>query len=89
MEQLNKLVAGYHDLMDNKSDQRVAGPKFMENRKPFELQQVLIWYNLIQVIFSIWLFNESLMSGWFTTNSFRCQPVDYSRSPIAMRVSNT
>ncbi|XP_073951558.1 very long chain fatty acid elongase 7-like [Choristoneura fumiferana] len=113
MEQLNKLVAGYHDLMDNKSDQRVkdwplmsspfptlaicltyvfvvkvAGPKFMENRKPFELQQVLIWYNLIQVIFSIWLFNESLMSGWFTTNSFRCQPVDYSRSPIAMRTAN-
>lgn len=102
----------------------------MENRKPFELKQVLIWYNLFQVIFSCWLFNEvsythtvnlvtmswndfaynisistlcllscvlwcntvwcvtfqSIVSGWFTTSSFRCQPVDYSRSPEAIRV---
>ncbi|XP_059052317.1 elongation of very long chain fatty acids protein AAEL008004 [Achroia grisella] len=110
MEVLNRLVAGYHDLMDNKSDQRVKdwflmsspfptlaicltyvfivkilGPKLMENRKPFELKNVLIWYNLFQVIFSCWLFNESIASGWFTTYSFRCQPVDYSWSPVVMR----
>ncbi|KAI5645315.1 GNS1/SUR4 family domain-containing protein [Phthorimaea operculella] len=110
MEALNRLIEGYHDLMDNKSDQRVKdwflmsspfptlcicltyvftvkvlGPKLMQNRKPFELKQVLIWYNLFQVIFSCWLFYESIMSGWFTTYSFRCQPVDYSRSPSAMR----
>nr|QMX41530.1 very long chain fatty acid elongation protein ELO5 [Dioryctria abietella] len=110
MEVLNRLVAQYHDLMDNKSDQRVKdwflmsspfptlaicltyvftvkvlGPKLMENRKPFELKKVLIWYNLFQVLFSIWLFRESLASGWFSTYSFRCQPVDYSNSPQAIR----
>ncbi|XP_011550767.3 elongation of very long chain fatty acids protein [Plutella xylostella] len=113
MEVLQRLVAGYHDLMDNQSDQRVRdwplmssplptlaicltyvftvkvlGPKLMENRKPFELKNVLIWYNLFQVIFSIWLFHESIVSGWFSTYSFRCQPVDYSRSPLAMRTAN-
>ncbi|CAH0728831.1 unnamed protein product, partial [Brenthis ino] len=113
MEFVKSIVDGYHDLMDNKSDQRVKdwflmsspfptlaicltyvfivkilGPKLMENRKPFELKQVLIWYNLFQVVFSIWLFYESIKSGWFTTYSFRCQPVDYSRSPQAMRTVN-
>ncbi|OWR46146.1 hypothetical protein KGM_215920 [Danaus plexippus plexippus] len=111
METINRIVEGYHDLMDNQSDQRVKdwflmsspfptlaicltyvfvvkvlGPKLMENRKPFELKQILIWYNLFQVIFSCWLFYESIASGWFTTYSFRCQPVDYSRTPHAMRI---
>ncbi|VVC97237.1 unnamed protein product [Leptidea sinapis] len=63
----------------------VLGPGFMKNRKPYDLQKVLIWYNLFQVIFSAWLFYESIVSGWFTSHSFRCQPVDYSNSPHAMR----
>lgn len=58
----------------------------MEKRQPFELRRVLIVYNFLQVLFSIWLFNEASMTGWFTGYSFRCQPVDYSRSPTAMRV---
>lgn len=37
---------------------KVLGPKLMENRKPFDLKYVLIAYNLIQVIFSTWLFHE-------------------------------
>nr|CAH7747778.1 unnamed protein product [Callosobruchus chinensis] len=37
---------------------KVLGPKLMENRKPFELKNVLIGYNLFQVIFSCWLFYE-------------------------------
>ncbi|CAH2260862.1 jg21190 [Pararge aegeria aegeria] len=67
---------------------KILGPKLMEDRKPFELKRVLIWYNLFQVIFSCWLFNESIATGWFSTYSFRCQPVDYSRSPHAMRIAN-
>lgn len=38
----------------------------MENRKPFELKRVLIVYNLVQVIFSTWLFYEVCTS---VTNS--------------------
>lgn len=30
----------------------------MENRKPYELKNVLIVYNFLQVIFSAWLFYE-------------------------------
>lgn len=37
---------------------RVLGPKFMENRKPFDLRNLMILYNLFQVIFSTWLFYE-------------------------------
>ncbi|XP_033335311.1 very long chain fatty acid elongase AAEL008004 [Megalopta genalis] len=63
------------------------GPKLMENRKPFDLRRVLIVYNLVQVIFSTWLFYESMVSGWGTHYSFRCQPVDYSDNPLALRMA--
>ncbi|XP_074110770.1 very long chain fatty acid elongase AAEL008004-like isoform X1 [Cotesia typhae] len=65
---------------------KVLGPKLMENRKPFQLKKVLIVYNLFQVIFSTWIFYESLMGGWWGHYSFRCQPVDYSDNPIAIRI---
>ncbi|XP_053682256.1 elongation of very long chain fatty acids protein 7 isoform X2 [Sabethes cyaneus] len=67
---------------------KVLGPRLMENRKPFQLRQVLIVYNAIQVAFSTWLFYEACMAGWMTHYSFRCQPVDYSRSPQAMRMAS-
>ncbi|XP_076663693.1 very long chain fatty acid elongase AAEL008004 [Andrena cerasifolii] len=67
---------------------KVLGPKLMENRKPFNLRRVMIFYNLFQVIFSTWLFNESLVSGWGGQYSFRCQPVDYSQNPLAVRMAH-
>lgn len=36
----------------------VLGPRLMENRKPFNLRKVLIIYNLLQTIFSAWIFYE-------------------------------
>nr|CAD7427539.1 unnamed protein product [Timema monikensis] len=65
---------------------KFAGPKLMENRKPFELRNVLIAYNLFQVIFSTWLFYECLMGGWWGHYSFQCQPVDKTNSPTAIRM---
>ncbi|XP_035723144.1 elongation of very long chain fatty acids protein AAEL008004-like isoform X3 [Vespa mandarinia] len=65
---------------------KVLGPKLMENRKPFQLTNVLIIYNLFQVIFSAWLFHECLMGGWWSHYSFHCQPVDYSNSPTAIKM---
>uniref|UniRef100_A0A182Y7B6 Elongation of very long chain fatty acids protein n=1 Tax=Anopheles stephensi TaxID=30069 RepID=A0A182Y7B6_ANOST len=67
---------------------KVLGPKLMENRKPFELRKVLIVYNFLQVLFSTWLFYEACVSGWLAGYSLRCQPVDYSRSPMAMRMAS-
>ena len=29
------------------------------------------------------------MSGWARGYSFRCQPVDYSNNPLALRMANT
>ncbi|XP_033211342.1 elongation of very long chain fatty acids protein AAEL008004-like [Belonocnema kinseyi] len=63
------------------------GPKLMENRKPFELRKTMICYNACQVIFSSWLFYEALVCGWAGQYSFRCQPVDYSQSPMAIRMA--
>ncbi|KAG5673959.1 hypothetical protein PVAND_003955 [Polypedilum vanderplanki] len=66
---------------------KVLGPKLMENRKPFKLKTILIVYNFLQVIFSAWLFYEACVTGWLTTYNYRCQPVDFSRSPMAMRMT--
>lgn len=35
-----------------------AGPRYMKNRKPFQLKNTLIVYNIIQVVFSIVLVIE-------------------------------
>lgn len=66
---------------------KLLGPKLMENRKPFQLKNALVYYNLFQVLFSTWLFYEIGMGGWFTGDySIRCQPVDYSNNPTTIRM---
>ncbi|XP_055848566.1 elongation of very long chain fatty acids protein 7 isoform X2 [Episyrphus balteatus] len=67
---------------------KVLGPKLMENRKPFQLRKVLIIYNLIQVLFSTYLFYEAAQGGWLNGYNLRCQPVDYSNTPKAIRVAS-
>ncbi|CAO1439841.1 unnamed protein product [Diamesa serratosioi] len=64
-----------------------AGPKFMKNRKPFQLKNTLIVYNLVQVVLSAVLVIEGLEGGWRNNYSFRCQPVDYSTNPHALRMA--
>ncbi|KAK0176762.1 hypothetical protein PV328_000867 [Microctonus aethiopoides] len=68
---------------------KIIGPKLMESRKPFNLRRTMIYYNLFQVIFSTWLFSEALTNGWWNDYSFRCQPVDYSNNPKAIRMAET
>lgn len=64
-----------------------AGPKYMKNRKPFELKTALLVYNAIQVVLSVILFYEGLEGGWAKHYNFRCQPVDYTYDPVAMRMA--
>ncbi|CAI6344551.1 unnamed protein product [Macrosiphum euphorbiae] len=64
------------------------GPKVMANRKPFKLNNILVWYNAGQVIFSLVMLWEHLMSGWLLDYSYKCQPVDYSHNPTALRMAN-
>ncbi|KAL0109553.1 hypothetical protein PUN28_014547 [Cardiocondyla obscurior] len=66
-----------------------AGPRYMKNKKPYELRNTLIIYNFIQVLLSLYLLNEGLMAGWLYEYSFICQPVSYLYKPSSMRVSLT
>uniref|UniRef100_A0A8C0MYJ5 Elongation of very long chain fatty acids protein n=1 Tax=Canis lupus familiaris TaxID=9615 RepID=A0A8C0MYJ5_CANLF len=63
------------------------GPRIMANRKPFQLRGFMIVYNFSLVALSLYIVYEFLMSGWLSTYTWRCDPVDYSNSPEALRVS--
>lgn len=63
-----------------------AGPRFMRDRKPFELKNTLLVYNAVQVILSWVLFYEGYKGGWGGHYNFKCQPVTYATDPISMRV---
>ncbi|CAF3528259.1 unnamed protein product [Rotaria sordida] len=62
------------------------GPIFMANRPAYNIRQLLLVYNVFMVALSGYLFYEFLVSGWINGYSLGCQPVDYSRSPMAMRM---
>ncbi|KAK7604933.1 hypothetical protein V9T40_006119 [Parthenolecanium corni] len=64
------------------------GPRMMANRKPYKLKELLVFYNAIQVVFSVLMLWEHLMSGWLLDYSYTCQPVDYSHNPTALRMAN-
>ncbi|PBC32084.1 Elongation of very long chain fatty acids protein [Apis cerana cerana] len=66
----------------------ILGPRVMANRKPFKLRGTLVAYNAFQVIFSLGMLYEHLMSGWLLDYSYKCQPVDYSHNPSALRMAN-
>ncbi|XP_017763319.1 PREDICTED: elongation of very long chain fatty acids protein AAEL008004-like [Eufriesea mexicana] len=65
-----------------------AGPRYMKDKKPYDLRNVLIVYNFIQVMLSMYLLYEGLMSGWLYDYDYFCQPVDYSDSPQAIRMAS-
>lgn len=60
----------------------------MENRKPFKLRGIIVVYNFLQVLLSTYIFWEVSAAGWVRDYNWRCQPVDHSRSEMAMRVSS-
>ena len=64
----------------------MVGPRFMENRDPYNIKWIMIVYNFCQTIFSFWMFAESwafFVSGDY---SWHCEPVDYSDNKDAIRV---
>ncbi|XP_076352644.1 uncharacterized protein LOC143248093 [Tachypleus tridentatus] len=61
---------------------KVLGPMWMKNRKPFQIENVIIMYNVAQVILSGFFFfyggGLTYLSGnynWF------CQPINYATDP--------
>ncbi|XP_041698021.1 ELOVL fatty acid elongase 8a isoform X1 [Coregonus clupeaformis] len=64
-----------------------VGPKLMAHRQPVNLKPVLIIYNFAMVCLSAYMFYEFTASSWLANYSLLCQPVDYSTSPLAMRMA--
>ncbi|CAC5408130.1 ELOVL7 [Mytilus coruscus] len=64
------------------------GPTIMADRKPIDLKKILLVYNLGMVGLSTYCFLEFNFAGWLAGYSLGCQPVDYSRSPQALRMLN-
>ncbi|XP_053556815.1 LOW QUALITY PROTEIN: elongation of very long chain fatty acids protein 1-like [Bombina bombina] len=62
------------------------GPRIMANRKPFDLKPLMVVYNFGLVAFSAFIVYEFLMSGWLTGYTWRCDPVDVSDNPMALRM---
>ncbi|KAM3876169.1 ELOVL fatty acid elongase 8b [Diretmus argenteus] len=65
-----------------------AGPRLMKHREPVDLKAVLIVYNFAMVCLSAYMFYEFLVTSWLSNYSYLCQPVDYSTSPLAMRMAS-
>ncbi|XP_068152942.1 very long chain fatty acid elongase AAEL008004 [Drosophila tropicalis] len=64
-----------------------AGPRYMRDRKPFELKNTLLIYNAVQVLLSWVLFYEGYKGGWGGHYNFKCEPVTYATDPISMRMA--
>nr|CAD7409886.1 unnamed protein product [Timema poppensis] len=59
----------------------VAGPKFMENRRPYNLKKIIAAYNILQVLANAYLFYGTLTSGWTDKISLGCYPIKYEDDP--------
>ncbi|XP_053294774.1 elongation of very long chain fatty acids protein 1a [Pleuronectes platessa] len=62
------------------------GPRLMANRKPYSLKPAMLLYNLSMVLLNAYIVLEFLLSGWGTTYTWRCDLVDTSTSPEALRM---
>lgn len=58
----------------------IWGPRYMKDRKPYELKMPIQIYNIIQVVLSAYIVYEACVSGWtnhYSWGKFR----DRSQSP--------
>ena len=57
---------------------RIAGPRFMKDRAPYDTTKIQIVYNLLQTLLSLWIWLKTA-SFWLSGRyNWLCQPVDYS-----------
>ena len=67
---------------------QTLGPRWMANKKPFNLDRIIQVYNVIQICSSAYLLWKALELGWLGHYKFTCQPVDYSMDPRALAVQD-
>jgi len=64
------------------------GPKFMKSRKPIDLGHILTLYNFALVGLSSYMTYEFFMSAYLSNYTLGCQTVDYSTTPLALRMAS-
>ena len=62
------------------------GPKFMKNRKPYELKNLMQGYNILQVLLSAYICYEGCVNGWFSHYNWVCQPVELEETSSNRRM---
>ncbi|XP_043274331.1 elongation of very long chain fatty acids protein AAEL008004-like [Venturia canescens] len=68
---------------------QTLGPRWMANKKPYNLDRIMQIYNVVQIGLSAYLFWQSLALGWFRHYNFTCEPVDYSIEPRQVAIAWT
>ncbi|KAK5647179.1 hypothetical protein RI129_002071 [Pyrocoelia pectoralis] len=63
-------------------------PKYMANRKPYSLKKYIAFYNVFQVIACCVVIYGISTSGWTMNYILRCQELDLSDDPIAIRMAH-
>ncbi|XP_034186605.2 very long chain fatty acid elongase 1 [Osmia lignaria lignaria] len=63
-----------------------CGPKFMKDRKPYNLKTFIKWYNIFQIISNAIIVQQFISAGWFTEITVFCEPADYSNTPKNMKI---
>ncbi|CAG9864848.1 unnamed protein product [Phyllotreta striolata] len=61
------------------------GPKFMENRKPYNVKNIMIAYNVLQIAFNAYLVLKCALV-MARMKSLLCEDIDYSRTPESMNI---
>ncbi|XP_029851716.3 elongation of very long chain fatty acids protein AAEL008004-like [Ixodes scapularis] len=65
----------------------IAGPRWMTNRKPYNLKRAIMTYNLFQVIANVFFFVQYMRLTYLGGNySLFCQGIDYSPNANEMRI---
>ena len=59
---------------------RMLGPNFMKDRPAYGCKIPMLFYNVFQTFFSLWIFSR--LCGFWLSGKYNwvCQPVDYSNS---------
>ena len=60
---------------------KILGPSIMKERPAFGLKKTIMTYNLLQVLFSSYVFYEACMAGWLTGYNWLCQDIDRDSDP--------
>ncbi|KAL5017047.1 hypothetical protein ScPMuIL_006636 [Solemya velum] len=64
------------------------GPGFMRDRKPMALKWLILPYNVALVGLSVYMFYEFFVTAYLANYSYKCQKVDYSDDPLAVRMAS-